>query len=258
MNSATIALKKPGQLFIPDELLSTVSSRCPSAFGFAGRLKGKLVCEISPKAISVDELKKLQEAFKDENLVMYFANFPKAVVPDDVQPWSIRVPDENGEHIVMLFGEGDFASYAGMNGDHTDVSNAFDEVVFPRLGRAMNDADQNVDRFYEELRKPNFQKTLTNAFKDRGYFILLPLKGDPICFGTVPNGLLDQPWGLISNAHGWVPKVVAAPAAAPKSGLAFLRGGGVAVPAPKETPDVEVPVTQPSREPEEPDGDGPR
>lgn len=261
MNSATIVVKKPG-LFVPESLLSTVSTRCPTAFGFAGREKGILRCEIADTPISVEELGKLQEAFKDEHLVMYFANFPKAVIPDDVQPWSVRVPDENGEHIVMLFGEGDFGSYSGMNGDHTDASNAFDEVVFPRLSRAMNDADQNVDRFFDELRKPNFQKTLTNAFKDRGYFVLFPVKGDPICFGNVPNGLLDQPWGLVSNAHGWTPPVAKAPEtiAEPKPALAFLRGGGVSVPTAKATKDIPVSVTTkepaPIPEPEPSGGEG--
>jgi len=242
MNSATIVVKKP-KLFVPDELLNTVSSRCPTAFGFAGRLDGKLVCEISPRTIPLEELKELQKAFNDEHLIMYFANFPKAVVPDDVQPWS--VVGASGEHIVMLFAEGNFGEYANMNGDHTDVSNAFDEVVFPRLSKAMNDADQNVDRFYEELRKENLQKTLSKSFKDRGYYVFLPLKGDPICFGNVPNGLLDLPWGLVTNSHGWVAKVEAP--ASTKPALAFMRGGGVAVPAPKATPDVEVPVTSPNR-----------
>lgn len=250
MNSATIVVKKPG-LFVPDELLNTVSSRCPTAFGFAGRENGILKCEISPKSIAIDELKQLQEAFKDEHLIMYFANFPKAVIPDDVMPWSVKVADE---HIVMLFAEGDFANYAGMNGDHTDVSCAFDEVVFPRLNKAMNDADQNVDRFFDELRKPGFQKTLNNAFKDRGVFVILPLKGEPICFGNVSNGL-DQPWGSVSNTHGWAPKAVAAPAAAPKvPGLNFLRGGGTVVPEPKATPDIPVTVTEPEVPDLEPGG----
>jgi hypothetical protein len=250
MNSATIVVKKPG-LYVPDELLSTVSTKCPTAFGFAGRAEGKLVCEISPKSIAIAELKQLQDAFKDETLVMYFANFPKAVMPDDIMPWSVKVGDE---HIVMLFAEGDVNDYVGMNGDHTGEYNAFDEVVFPRLNKAMIDAGEDLDKFFDELRKPGFQKTLGNIFKDRGVFVILPQKGDAICFGDSKlGGAYD--WGTTSNMHGYVAKTEAAPVVKP--GLSFLRGGGTTSTKPNATPDIEVPVTAPEvPEPEPSGGDG--
>lgn len=252
MNNATIVVKKPG-LFVPDELLNTVSSRCPTAFGFAGRADGNLVCEISPKSIAIAELKQLQEAFKDETLVMYFANFPKAVMPDDVMPWSVKVGDE---HIVMLFAEGDVKDYVGMNGDHTGEYNAFDEVVFPRLNKAMVDAGEDLDKFYDELRKPGFQKTLNNIFKDRGVFVILPKEGDAICFGDSKlGGAYD--WGTTSNTHGYVEAAAVAPKAA---GLSFLRGGGTSSTKPNATPDIPVKVTEPEPDtgvPEpEPGGEG--
>jgi hypothetical protein len=239
MNTATIVVKKPG-LYVPDDLLNTVSSRCPTAFGFGGRAEGKLVYEISPRSIALPELKQLQEAFKDEWLVMYFANFPKAELPDDCQPWSINGAD--GEPLALLFAEGTFKKYEGLSGNHTGEFCASDEAWFPRISKAMVDADNDEAKFFEELRKDNFQRSLKNTFDDRGVFVFLPKAGEAIRFGESNiGGSFD--WGSTSNLHGYVAKVVAAPVKeAAKPGLAFLRGGGT--PAPAKTPDIEVSVTE--------------
>lgn len=257
MNTSTIILKRP-KLIVPSELLATTTMKNPTAFGFAGQKDGSLIFEISPKAIKVDELCKLMEVFKEDYLVMFFANFPKAVIPDDIQPWSVSTGgvDDEGKpiHDLALFFTGNFANYSGLNGDHTAEYCASDEAIFPRLSKAMVDSGGNVEKFYEELRKANVQKAMMNAYKDVGQFVMLPKTGEPICFGdTKEGGSYD--WGITTNVHGWTPKVIEVPkAAAPKTGLAFLRGNTSS--ATHTTFEPEKREVVPVPEPEPSGGDG--
>lgn len=234
MNSATILHKLPG-LLVPDTMLKKASVACPTAFGFAGQLGGELKFETLPKGLPLSELQELQNAFKDEHLVMFFANFPKAVLPDDCQPWVLN--DSHGNPILTLFCEGNAKEYVGLNGDHTGEYCASDEIMFPRLTKCMETAGDDVEKWKAELNKPGVRKVLESVFDDRGVYVFLPRIGEPISFGSNKLGGAFS-WGHASNTHGYTETASTTEKVqeVAKSGLAFLRGGGAPAKASTDTP----------------------
>lgn len=259
MNTATIVHVKPGHI-APEEYLKIVTEKCPTVFGFAGRENGKLKCEASPSSVPLAELKELNEAFKDSDLVMFFGNYPKAVLPDDVQPWSLSKPNDKGEleHFLLMFFEGGFEKYEGLNGDHTAEYCVSDEVIFPRMDKAFNDAGKDIPKFIESLRQPGIKKSLSNSFEKRGVFLFMPEEGEIISFGENDVGG-SYDWGTTSNAYGYTEKgtVVAQAAQAVNKGLSFLRGRGATStsvtsgttppPDPAPKPDAPHPDADPDR-----------
>lgn len=250
LNTSAILHKKPGFL-VPDLMLKKLTVAFPTAFGFAGQLMDtksgvrKLQCESLQKGLPLGELQELQLAFKDEHLLMFFANFPKAVMPDDIQPWSINAAD--GSPIVSFFFEGDCKDYEGLNGDHTGEYCASDEIIFPRLAKAGEvatvDGVLDVDKFIDELKKQGLQKALCGAFEERGVYAFLAAKGEPICFGDNKLGG-EFPWGRTSHLLGYSEAATTTEKVTEvaKSALTFLRGHGAPAKAAADTaPAVEVP-----------------
>lgn len=250
MNTETIVHVKPGHV-APEEYLALVSAKCPTVFGFAGREKdGKLVCESMTHIPTMTELKELNETLKDSHLLMFFANYPKAVLPDDIQPWSLNDGAEPPRHFLLMMFEGKFDKYADLNGDHTSAFNVSDEIVFPRLEKAFNDSDKDIAKFLESLRQSSIQRSLSNSFDGRGVFVFLGETGDPISFGTNDVGA-EYEWGTVSNTHGYTKSVVQQVKQATSKGMSFLRGRSstVAV-SPPDTPAAPAPepVVEPKKE----------
>lgn len=257
-NQATIIHKKPGFL-VPDATLLLATTKMPTAFGFAGQENGVLKVEVLPKQLPLGELKELQLAFKDSHLVMFFANFPKAVIPDDVQPWTIN--GEDGNPMLSIFCTGNAKNYEGLNGDHTGEYCASDEIIFPRLEKAAQVANNDIDKLMEEIKKKGLQNVMMGTFEDEGGYVFLAGTGDPICFGNWGMGG-EFSWGRTSNTLGYSESssapVVEKAKEAVKTGLSFLRGGGapatatapasapVEVPQPNVTP---APALQPPADP---------
>lgn len=253
-NSATIVHVKPGQI-APKEYLEVVRTQCPTAFGFAGRENGKLVCETMPKQITMAELDELQKSFKDEDLVMYFGNLPNATLPDDIQPWGMNYEvegEKEPKYSLLMFFEGMFDKYSDIDKKHTAEYNASNEMIFPRLSKAWTDADADFPKFFELLRGSALQTTLSTTFDKRGSFVLMPEEGDLICFGN--NDLGGQfEWGETTNLHGWVEKATAPAKTEPKKVVSWLRGGTKTY---DHNTHQEVPAKEePAKEPAKPEKD---
>lgn len=225
MNNATIVHQLPGKT-VPEEYLKKVRVLCPSAFGYAYQINGKLEIDQTKSTPTLEELVELCSLSKDGHLVMWFGNLASAVLPDDIQPFSLNDGAEpESRNFLALTYEGDFPKYSGLNGKHTDEYCVADEVIFPRLDKAFRDAGKDIDKFIESLREENIQKSIAATFSHRGAFVFLPETGDPILFGQ--NTLGSQyPWGGVSQVHGYSekPAVVEQVKEAAKSGLSFLRG----------------------------------
>lgn len=262
MNTSTIIHKLPKQL-VPDQYLKKVLLACPSCFGFAGQErqdgKTKIVIEQSPKSLMLDELKELQEAFKNEHLVMFFMDAKKAGLEADVQPWTLTDGNEDDPtHHLAMFYEGNFEKFAGKDGDHTAEYCVSDAEVFPKLTQLFIKSGKDWTKFYAALKLPEFQQELSNLFKDRGVYVFMPPEGEPVSFGK--NDIGGQfAWGNVSNAHGYSEQ----PEKKEENGgvLSFLRGKAksssakLSIPEKKEepvvapTPVIEPPKEEPKEEP---------
>ena len=254
MNSSAICHVLPG-FVAPEEYLKLASTRCPTAFGFMGREgNGKLVMEAMTTMPPLSELKELNEALKSSHLVMWFGNLPKAKIPDDIQPWSLNDGAEEPKHWLLMMYEGNFDKWTKTAEGHTGEYGASDEVIFPRLQKAFNDSDQNVDKFLELLRGSALQTSLCNSFDKRGTFVFLGPTGDPIAFGENDSGG-KYTWGSVSQSFGYKETTVAKQAtAAVKTGMNFLRGrsstatvdpAATPSPAPAPAPDAPHPDANP-------------
>jgi hypothetical protein len=238
MNKSTIIHLPPGQL-IHQDFLKEALVKFPTVFGFAMQYEKELVCESHAVSWSVDDFNAaFGDASKDEHRVIILGNWPK-YAEGDIQPYVLK--DANDQPFLSIFMEGDFAPFAGTNGDHTDESNAADEIILPRLDKAWKDAGEDYDNFVKLLSSSTVQKTMMTAAKHRGFFLFLPREGEPVIFGDNEIGS-EYSWGQVSNVEGMAYKEQAeAPPVEDKPKGSFLdRMRSKAAPAtsPPPAPDV--------------------
>lgn len=257
MNTSTIIHLPPGRT-ADTAFLAEAVVKFPTVFGFAFQQDGVLEEEVHSKAWKAEEIQEILEYAKDGHRVLMMGNWPQAKLPDDIQPYVLR--DQQDQPILAMFMEGDFAGYSGIQEGHTDEYNVSDEVVFPRIEKAWKDAECDFDKFVEELRGGAVARTLKNAFKHRGYFLLLPRTGDPIIIAENEIGGTYS-WGTASNVAGLSYKEASAAPEVKETGggnLSFLdrmRGKKAsAEPAtPPPVPNKEEPNTPsviPTRQPD--------
>lgn len=211
-NQAVIVQQLPG-VQVAEAYLKIVRTKCPTGFGFAGQMDGKLVVETAVVMPTVEDLTELCKSFKDGHLVMYFGNLPNAELPEDIQPWTFNDGHDGPEqrrHWLALFFEGGFEKYYGLNGKHTGEYCVSDEIIFPKLGRIFEDCggvDESIPTFFQKLTDESVQKAFKINAQDRSTFVMLGETGDPVAFGDNTIGG-SYAWGNTSNAFDYSEKPI--------------------------------------------------
>jgi hypothetical protein len=216
-NSGTIIHILPNKV-PPKEDLLAVKRVFPTVHGFCLQWEGRLEYEKHARDVPIDELMKAIEVSKAEHRFLFFGNFSSYENEDDIQPFIINMQEQP---VLAILFEGNFKKWDGLNGKHTAEFNNADENLFPRIGRAMEEADGDFDKLIQILRNSeSVKKVFTNTFTDRGWFQFIPYKGQPFGFGNNQASGFD--WGTVSNVENVTfPKKTETPTASEK------KSGGV-------------------------------
>lgn len=247
-NAATILHILPGKV-PPKDHIQAVKTIYPTVYGFAVQHEGKLVCEKFDVDYPIDQIMKMisHEEVKLGHRLLFFANYPTFADKQDVQPFVVA---QEGKAIVALMYEGDFEKkWGGMNGKHTAEFNNADENLFPRLGKAIEEADGDDIKLQKELSSDGVQRVFKNTYDKRGWFTFLLATGAPIAFGA-NEVMKGYDWGTISNGTNVL--IPEAKKEEPKPvvkkdsfGLDFLSGDAPPAAAPAPVVPENMPIIQP-------------
>lgn len=229
MNLATIVSVKAGHT-VPRAYLELVLKNCNVA-GFAIQEDGKLTTDQNDVPPNIDDVLSLDEESKDCNRTYYFGNFGEGFNSDDVQPFVMRVGEDDSEDILAIFAEGDFPGYTQENG-RSDEYNLMEEIILPTLMQSYEHCEGDLDKFFAGLDNKLFKKNLLNTGSHRCVFQFVPSSGDPVAIGNNDLGG-EFEWGAVSQLHGYS-EGKAAPAAPAKKGWWNRGSKATSTPAPKK------------------------
>ncbi len=241
MNKSTV-LHLPPKASVPMTFLQEALTKFPTVLGFALRHEGKLVCESHPKHWEAKDLGELLEATKDDHRVVHFGNWPKAPLEGDVPPY-VLLNSEN-DNVLAIFPEGDFSGFAGLDGEHADEYCMASESLFPRIEKALKDADNDQEKFFEFVASDKMKVFLRNTYKYRGYFLFYPVVGDPIIHDQDSQMGATYSFGTVSNSSEFTYKEASSEpekAAEPVSILDRIRGLGKSATATASAPAAAAP-----------------
>lgn len=210
MNKEVIIVKNPGH-DVPRGYLQTALKACPTYLGVSvqgddGEGQPMLETSAENKAIEIDDLTKMLAGLKDVRVVLQLGAMSQDFDPEsDMMPYTFQVAgatkDDPPTDVLSVHLEGDFPNYSKPGEGHTEAFNLWDNFIYPTVLEKF-EASEDVDAFFERLRKSNFEQAVMNTVSHRAVAVFVPQYGDIISFGRNELGA-EYDWGTTSNTFDW-------------------------------------------------------
>lgn len=165
--------------------------------------KGKLLLSRVTEAMPLEGLKELQETFKAQPCLMFFGEYPKGYLQEDLQPFSVLRLNE--EDTMVAFLEGDFSNCIQKGSSHIPEFFAANQIQL-KLDQMYRLTNHNLDKVVAELKTGSLTaKELSSLGLKRNVVAVMAANKDfsVRVFQKDNSDHGNFPWGWTSNALGY-------------------------------------------------------
>ena len=235
-----VIYKKKGEL-IPEQLLELLFKGKPTIVDCVMVDNGELRFAHPDNVGTREELKELQEVFKDYPGMFYFG-YGSEYLTDDRQP-SVLVRNSKDQPVLAVCMQGDFSPYHDEKSAHSDEFHALNKYFRPKLQKIFSLCKEDVAPFLDELRDTVMVEELsTKTFLGEGSIEVLAITGEVFAFAN-DSKRKEFKWGFTTDTLGHSESEYPVPEK-PKGGLAQSLGLPGFTPkkteAPKAKPEPET------------------
>lgn len=236
-HQGTIVTKYADQL-IPDEFTTLALKAMPTTAGFAAAIidgeNGNIILDGSSESdVTVDQVNKMQEDYKDSVCFFYFSKFPEKFTEASCQPFVAIQEDDNIGLVVFM--DGGFDKKAIPNSKNSAERDVFDKYLKPALVRIYKGADKDIVQTMEEISTdPSLADLIGMLYEGQATVTILASNGDSCTFGR-NEAHAEFEWGEASNPCGFNSKSILEKAVATVKGFGSRSAKGAAVTASPES-----------------------
>lgn len=210
-----IAIEGPGHM-MSEDYLKTVLEKYKSGFGIAAREDNEpgIYTLSENRQPTLDELKTVQEVFKDSFVGYYFVNSDKPLSADTLSPFTLLSNKVGDKEVATLVGflEGDFSDFhiEGQPESRLDEFFAAEELR-KELKAIWEASGSDFDKLWATLSTPMIGRSLVGLCTGRGAIRLMGINGKCLMWDKDNDLKRKFGWGYTSNHLGHEEKAAAPP-----------------------------------------------
>lgn len=195
----------------PDDFIEHALKEHESGIGFcvciADGEKGLIKVDGSSEKTSLDQVKAVDEDYKDSTRFYYFAKFPNEFNEASIQPFPVLSDDADNLEMICLM-DGNFDEKAIEGSKYSADYDVLTKYIQPAIKRIYKGCDKEIhDTMQEIATDPSLPDLINTFYKGRASIVLLASNGEYVIFGE--NALMTEyDWGWSSNPGTYGKKTV--------------------------------------------------